>query len=196
MLNFAELKAKAGKAKDATVNKVASTRDKYTSAPTSRVNWDPNWKRATPPLPGSPRPAQTGAPPPPTRSRPDVTGTSTAVPTVPRASRPGEDMPPPPSYTPQPPPRRAASGYPPSHGQRDDAVEKIDWANLGTEDKEAFFGWLDEFFSRYLGIKVGPQERGSLPASGPASGPPVHRPPPVMSMKAPPPVNRTTRPQD
>ncbi len=29
-------------------------------------------------------------------------------------------------------------------------TDEIDWANLSSEDKQAFFGWLDEFFARYL----------------------------------------------
>ena len=34
--------------------------------------------------------------------------------------------------------------------------DDIDWANLSAEDKEVFFSWLDEFFSRYLGREIGP----------------------------------------
>ncbi|KAL5520559.1 hypothetical protein ACEPAG_9783 [Sanghuangporus baumii] len=29
-------------------------------------------------------------------------------------------------------------------------IDKIDWANLSPEDKETFFGWLDEFFAQYI----------------------------------------------
>ena len=36
-----------------------------------------------------------------------------------------------------------------------DSVDRIDWANLSAEDKEEFFRWLDEFFTRYLGRPVG-----------------------------------------
>jgi hypothetical protein len=56
---------------------------------------------------------------------------------------------------PPPPPRRApssskqASGGP-NRGVVD--VERIDWASLSDEDKQAFFAWLDEFFARYLGL--------------------------------------------
>lgn len=56
---------------------------------------------------------------------------------------------------PPPPPRRApssskqASGGP-SRGRVN--VERIDWANLSDEDKQAFFAWLDEFFAQYLGL--------------------------------------------
>jgi hypothetical protein len=33
--------------------------------------------------------------------------------------------------------------------------KKVDWGNLSGEDKEVFFGWLDEFFERSYGIKAG-----------------------------------------
>ncbi|KAF9007005.1 hypothetical protein BDQ17DRAFT_1351231 [Cyathus striatus] len=32
--------------------------------------------------------------------------------------------------------------------------ENIDWANLSDEDKQVFFSWLDEFFSRMLKIEI------------------------------------------
>jgi hypothetical protein len=56
---------------------------------------------------------------------------------------------------PPPPPRRAPSSSKkafggPSRGVVDD--ERIDWANLSDEDKQAFFAWLDEFFAQYLGL--------------------------------------------
>ncbi|KAF5353422.1 hypothetical protein D9756_008023 [Leucocoprinus leucothites] len=35
---------------------------------------------------------------------------------------------------------------------------EIDWANLTDEDKQVFFSWLDEFFTRSLGIPIGPKE--------------------------------------
>ncbi|KAJ7482222.1 hypothetical protein B0H11DRAFT_2022135 [Mycena galericulata] len=33
-------------------------------------------------------------------------------------------------------------------------VDELDWSNLSQEDKEVFFAWLDEFFSRYLGRPI------------------------------------------
>lgn len=36
------------------------------------------------------------------------------------------------------------------------AIDKIDWAKLSYEDKQAFFTWLDEFFARYLDLTVSP----------------------------------------
>lgn len=133
---------------------MTNTRDRYKSTPSSKTNWDPNWKRAPPPL----------------RSRPDVMASVPAPtpPGVPRASRPANasESPSPPPYTPPPPPTRAASGYPPSHRESlQDAADKIDWANLSPEDKEAFFEWLDEFFSRHLGIELSPRERRCVPSS-------------------------------
>ncbi|KAL5525035.1 hypothetical protein ACEPAF_8904 [Sanghuangporus sanghuang] len=29
-------------------------------------------------------------------------------------------------------------------------IDKVDWTNLSPKDKEAFFGWLDEFFAQYI----------------------------------------------
>ena len=51
--------------------------------------------------------------------------------------------------------------------------------NLSLEDKEAFFGWLDEFFSRYLGVELGPRERG--PASSVSATFPVQNTRPPVS---------------
>ncbi|KAH0833964.1 hypothetical protein J3R83DRAFT_11181 [Lanmaoa asiatica] len=192
MVNFAELKAKAEKAKDASITKVTNTRDRYSSVPSSKANWDPNWKRGPPPpATASPRASTSGPPPPPSRSRPDglASGMGIAPPSIPRASRPTDDSPAPPPYIPRPPPTRAASGYPPSH--REDAENRIDWANLSAEDKEEFFGWLDEFFSQYLGIELSPRWRRSVPSSVIATLP-VHR---MQNARSPPTVNMVTRPQ-
>jgi hypothetical protein len=50
----------------------------------------------------------------------------------------------------------------------------IDWANLSQEDKAVFFGWLDEFFSAYLGTPVGPlRDAGTVVPSQQLSKPPV-----------------------
>ena len=167
----AELKAKAEKAKDVGVTKITNTRDRYSSVPASQANWDPNWKRAPPPPPGSsPRASTSRPPPPPSRSRPDgsASGAARAVPRASQSRSTDSDANAAPAYTPLPPPTRSASGYPPSHRETPhDAVNRIDWANLTPEDKEEFFGWLDEFFSRYLGIELGPRERGSVPSPVP-----------------------------
>ncbi|KAF8556779.1 hypothetical protein OG21DRAFT_556007 [Imleria badia] len=197
MVNFAELKAKAERAKDVSVNKMTNTRDRFSSVPSSKANWDPNWKRA--PAGSAPRAATSasGPPPPPVRSRPDVIS-SGVPPAVPRTSRPTDsDVSLAPSrYTPPPPPTRVASGYPPAGGHRDTsqpAVDRIDWANLSAADKEAFFGWLDEFFSRYLGVEVGPRARGSSVAvAAPSATFAVHR---AQNTRPPPMVNVATRPQ-
>ncbi|KAF9234594.1 hypothetical protein BU15DRAFT_78889 [Melanogaster broomeanus] len=195
---FAELKAKAEKAKDTGVTKMSNTRDRFSSVPASKTNWDPNWKRAPPPAPaprGSASPsANSPPPPPPSRHRPDVSsaGSSAAPPpVVPRASRPDGDVSAPSHYTPLPPPTRSASGYPPSHREAPrDVVDEIDWANLSPEDREEFFGWLDEFFSRYLNVELGPREPTLPPSS--ARSVPVR--PPVQHARPPPMVNMTTRP--
>ncbi|KAG8215214.1 hypothetical protein J3R82DRAFT_8756 [Butyriboletus roseoflavus] len=178
MVNFAELKAKAERAKDASVAAAANTRDRYSSTPSSKTNWDPNWKRARAPPPpppgGTMASVSTSGPPLPSRTRPhDVIGLGLSAL---------------PAYVPPPPPTRAASGYPPSHRETSqDAVNRIDWVHLSPEDKEAFFGLLDEFFSRYLGIELGPRERRAAPSSvsGTLAG---------LSTRLPPMVNKMTRP--
>ncbi|KAG9311088.1 hypothetical protein JVU11DRAFT_8996 [Chiua virens] len=198
MVNFAELKAKAEKAKDASVTKMTNTRDRLSSTPSSKVNWDPNWKRAPPPRPGYPSAAGMGgkgaAPPVPSWPEGDANG----PPAISRASRPTDDARALPSYVPPPPPTRASSAYPPGHGHRtnasvasqDTGEEKIDWANLSLEDKVAFFGWLDEFFSRYLGVELGPRGKATSPLMSGAL--PGQR---LPSTRAPPMVNIATRPQ-
>jgi hypothetical protein len=35
-----------------------------------------------------------------------------------------------------------------------EGIQDIQWSTLSTEDKEAFFSWLDEFFERFYGIRV------------------------------------------
>jgi len=39
----------------------------------------------------------------------------------------------------------------------DQEVVSIDWARLSQEDKETFFGWLDEFFARYFEVDASPK---------------------------------------
>ncbi|OAX34361.1 hypothetical protein K503DRAFT_774642 [Rhizopogon vinicolor AM-OR11-026] len=179
MVNFAELKQKAEKAKDAGVTKMVNTKDRYSSVPSAKTNWDPNWKRPPPSTPtGSASTHRHDPPsPPPLRTRPESTGGSIASPPPPvsRGSRP--DAHPPPSFSSLPPPTRAKSTYSPQRGSTEQ-VDHIDWANLSQEDKDEFFSWLDEFFSRYLNITLPPERelpsvvmRGSLPS--------VSRPPPV-----------------
>ncbi|KIK95703.1 hypothetical protein PAXRUDRAFT_365975 [Paxillus rubicundulus Ve08.2h10] len=190
MVNFAELKAQAAKAKDTSVTKMTNTRDKYISVPSSKTNWDPNWKRAPPPPPSRGSASSASRPPPAlsSRSRPDITSENLSVVPplpVPRGSRPVGGSPPPPTYIPPPPPTRLASGYPPS--PRD--VDRIDWTNLSPEDKEEFFGWLDEFFSRYLNIELSPRAP-KAPRSAAMSMPAGF----VRNMRPPPMVNMASRP--
>ncbi|KAG1866037.1 hypothetical protein F4604DRAFT_986582 [Suillus subluteus] len=183
MVNFAELKQKAEKAKDAGVTKMVNTRDKYSSVPSSKTNWDPNWKRAPPPAPAGS--SGNGPPPPPLRTRRDASGSSRSSvvsppPPLAHGSRPG--APSPPSYSHiSPPPTRAKSSYP-SQTRSTDQVDHIDWANLSQEDKDEFFSWLDEFFSRYLDI--------ALPSTAGMKGSPAV----TVQSAGPPPVNLNSRP--
>ena len=50
--------------------------------------------------------------------------------------------------------------------QQRESADRINWSNLSPEDKQAFFSWLDEFFSQYLGRPVGPIKAGVHPISG------------------------------
>ncbi|TFK67975.1 hypothetical protein BDN72DRAFT_960581 [Pluteus cervinus] len=112
------------------------------------------------------------APPPPPPRR----GPSSPSPAAAASSSP--------SFSPSPPPLRASAkpspgllstGPPPvldrgsrpgpSRFTRD--TTQIDWANLSKDDKEVFFSWLDEFFSRHLNIDITPRTKAPL------SSPPV-----------------------
>jgi len=65
---------------------------------------------------------------------------------------------PPPAHA--PPPIVRVSHSPEPTGDR------IDWVNLSHEDKEAFFDWLDEFFSRYLGVTLEPRSKSETGLGG------------------------------
>ena len=54
----------------------------------------------------------------------------------------------------------------------------IQWSNLSLEDKQVFFSWLDEFFSRYLNISP----RSTIGTIEPASPPSASHGPPVRSL--------------
>ena len=81
--------------------------------------------------------------------------------------RPGSNR----SHAPPPPAPRNQPGQSASlHPGGDGIDDHIDWANLTDEDKEIFFGWLDEFFSRYTG-----RPKSSFAPSGqPVAPKPVH----------------------
>ncbi|KAG2072053.1 hypothetical protein BDR04DRAFT_1097335 [Suillus decipiens] len=184
MVNFAELKQKAEKAKDASVTKMVNTRDKFSSVPSSKTNWDPNWKRAPPPAPAGS--SGNSRPPPPLRTRPDASGSSrssAASPPPPHGSRSGAPSPPSHSYIP-PPPTRAKSSYPSQTVSTD--VNHIDWANLSQEDKDEFFSWLDEFFSRHLDITLPSRRSTSAGMKGSSAL--------TIQSAGPPPVNLNSRP--
>ncbi|KAH7924325.1 hypothetical protein BV22DRAFT_1035216 [Leucogyrophana mollusca] len=186
MVNFAELKQKAEKAKDASVTSMTNTRDKYSSVPSSQTNWDPNWKvgqgQQPPPHSRSTRGSSNAPPPPPPlRSRPDFAASSISSapppPPVPVSTRP--DFAPPPTYVRQPPPTRFAGAQ--QQTASSSSADEIDWANLTQEDKEVFFDWLDEFFSRFLNVELSPRTSASVRVS---PLPPVRGPPPRVNMAA------------
>lgn len=120
------------------------------------------------------------------RERFSTTGASSTRP--PSTPVTGKEKPPPP-----PPPHRRASSLSSSSNRRTSFVppvsatpsrttdvDKIDWANLSYEDKQAFFAWLDEFFARYLD--------GSLPSNTPTA--PISKRSPSNNTPAPSPSPR------
>ena len=130
------------------------------STPSAQTGFDPYAKRTPPP-------------PPPLRStssRSAESSSSASVsarpppPPVHRTSRP--DAAPPPVL-----PRRSPSTVDHSSSsvraygdeQQRESADRINWSNLSTEDKQAFFSWLDEFLSQYLGRPVGPISAGVHP---------------------------------
>ncbi|KAF9463366.1 hypothetical protein BDZ94DRAFT_1289818 [Collybia nuda] len=184
--SFAEIKAKATKVKDASVTKIQNTRDRNTSVPLAKTNWDP-YSGTPAPAPPPPRVntnnrpvAKTFPPPPPAFNRPAATPSHSppirSSPTPARSSPPTLptrsplQTPPLPSRSPIPPSRAPPPQGPPpiirstrpdfsntpSQGVSNDAQE-IDWTNLSPEDKEVFFSWLDEFFGNYLSITISPK---------------------------------------
>ncbi|KAK0473615.1 hypothetical protein IW261DRAFT_1503760 [Armillaria novae-zelandiae] len=157
MPSFAELKEKAAKAKDASVTKIQNTRDRHSSVPLKKTNWDPYTKQPPPPPP-APRTSISARPsisPPPSCSSistpPPVPGQGAAPPPIKRSTRPpipSAAMDSPSLSVPSLPPRGSpALSYPSTP-----AEPEIDWANLSPDDKQVFFGWLDKFFERSYGI--------------------------------------------
>ena len=95
---------------------------------------------ASPPLPAGPPPSIRRD------TRPDLPSSS-ASPSPPPPPAPAR-LPPPPSRTKVSVPRIVAPK------EEEPESDRIDWANLSPEDKEALFGWLDEFFARYLKVTI------------------------------------------
>lgn len=137
----------------------------YTS-PTAQVPKSPPPPPPPPPIHARTasvtRPSNLSAPPVSVGARPPV---------VRRDSRPDSTMsvkatsPPPPP----PPPARSISSIPRSPTQENE----IDWAHLSAKDKEVFFSWLDEFFSRQLNITIPPRSAGpTVQSTGRPSAPP------------------------
>ena len=54
--------------------------------------------------------------------------------------------------------------------EEEEEIDHIDWVNLSPDDKEAFFGWLDEFFARYLQVTVTPRPTGEAVKHVPLGG--------------------------
>ncbi|KAJ8503000.1 hypothetical protein ONZ45_g11240 [Pleurotus djamor] len=101
---------------------------------------------------------------------------------------------------PPPPPSRSYSNKPPSSSSSAPQVNshsrpalssstsesgEIDWANLSPQDKDAFFGWLDEYFNRLL--KVGVQQPVNLPSEISTPAPPPAQTSTIKSGLGPPP---------
>lgn len=149
------------------MNKVHTTRDKYSSTPTAKTNWDPYAKNKPPPPPSrapestaSSRSSISSAPPPPVHSRPPPPVSAANKPPVSTSTKP-----PPPVR----PSARPSFSSQPSTRSQDLEIDNIDWANLSEEDKQVFFSWLDEFFSRHLGKQLPDRGNPHLPARNTAS---------------------------
>jgi hypothetical protein len=99
--------------------------DSTTSSPAPAASGPPPIARATRPS----LPSSSASPPPSTPSRPAVS----------RFRQPEVEHE---AFAPPPPVRRVQPSK--------ESEKQLDWANLSPEDKEVFFSWLDEFFSRYL----------------------------------------------
>ncbi|EFI26893.1 hypothetical protein CC1G_15294 [Coprinopsis cinerea okayama7 len=138
-----------------------------------------------PPLPSRvssttrpPLPSRTPSTGPPLPKRPGQTAVSPP-------SRTG-GLPKPASSGPPPPPPPVALSTKPVLNKRDsfyveDEDPVIDWTNLSQQDKEVFFSWLDEFFSRYLQIDLAPR---AIP----------YPTQPIGSVGGPPPLKASTKP--
>ncbi|KAI0370924.1 hypothetical protein BV20DRAFT_966009 [Pilatotrama ljubarskyi] len=123
------------------------------SSATSSVARSPSSVSPSPPPRPPPRSLNSAAsssvsPSPP----PSVTGDLPPGPPPPirRETRPDRLSAAPQSHAPPPPPLRKIR-------ESEADIERIDWANLSPEDKQVFFSWLDEFFSRYLGVPIPPR---------------------------------------
>lgn len=170
-LHLPELRAKAERAKDASVEKMHSTRDKYSSQSSKKLDWDPNHKRPPPSAPGSNHTRNSSSisvtkashpppPPPPQRGPPIVR----------RDIRPDDT----PTHDPSPPPAPVPRASKKATGKD---TEQIDWVNISPQDKRVFFGWMDEFFERRRKIKI--PKRQSEPTIQVTDSRPVTPPRPV-----------------
>lgn len=144
------------------------TSSNATPTPPSRSPVPPSRSPAPPQLPSRGQAASTPPPPPP-RSQ-----AALAPPAPPPRSQDAGPPPPPPARA-RPPPVAQSSPSPgpppvarstrpdmpslpaPSYSrnvQQRRQEPEIDWTNLSQEDKEVFFSWLDEFFSKHLNIVI------------------------------------------
>ncbi|OBZ74899.1 Altered inheritance of mitochondria protein 3 [Grifola frondosa] len=172
MPSFADLKDKALKAKDIGATKLVNTRDRYTSTSSKNINWNADITKKPPPPPPSRSVVKERLPPPPQRRF----SPSTASPSHSDASAPSSPVAPPPKpmpwsrhsdqATPSAPISPSAVARNSHHEESDSTAHRVDWANFSPEDKQVFFSWLDEYFSRHFNV--------SQRSSGPKD--PVQRP--------------------
>ncbi|KIK09427.1 hypothetical protein K443DRAFT_385741 [Laccaria amethystina LaAM-08-1] len=120
----------------------ASTPPLPARGPVSSPPLPPRGPASTPPLP--PR-GPTSTPPLPPRGL-------SAAPTPVRPTLPTPSTAPAPSATGPPPIVRGTR--PPKIGLSASQEPTIDWTNISAQDKEIFFAWLDEYFSKLLGTPV------------------------------------------
>lgn len=75
-----------------------------------------------------------------------------------------------------PPPRVNIANRP--TGLHPVGSDDIEWANLSPDDKQVFFGWLDEYFERLFKVGIQPQNSGvrspvHQPREATSSAPPL-----------------------
>lgn len=103
-------------------------------------------------------PRSSKAPPPPVikyNSRPDAVSREPADAIQP----PLVDVEPSSSGSPPLPPSRRSARPAANETESSITPNNIDWKNLSPEDKEVFFGWLDEFFSAQLKVDLSSHKR-------------------------------------
>ncbi|KAH9948519.1 hypothetical protein B0H21DRAFT_846725, partial [Amylocystis lapponica] len=199
-LPVSDLKSSASKAKDFGAGKFSSARDRYSSPASKNLSWDTSKPPPPPPpLSRSSNSISRPKPQPPPPSHP-ISRSSTSIDHTRSQSSASEKQshepprPPPPIR-----PRQDSASVSIRDSPEEPASNKVDWAHLTPDDKQLFFGWLDEYFSQRLGVAVptrgmhGAVQHHAEPVVAPA---PQRPPPPSVSSRAsgPPSIPKWSKP--